>query len=135
VTPLVPTTSLYAAILAVIFVVLSIRTIRTRRRQQIAIGDAGDATMLRAIRVHANFAEYVPLSLVLMYLVEVASANTGLIHGLGLCLVLGRLSHALGVSRPNERFGFRITGMALTFTTILSCSVVLAYLYIRHGVN
>lgn len=128
-------TSLYAAILALIFVALSIRTIRTRRRQKIAIGDAGDATMLRAIRVHANFAEYVPLTLVLIFLVEAAGAGPGVVHGLGLCLVAGRLLHAIGVSQVDERFGLRVAGMALTFATILSCSVFLLFSHIRHAVT
>jgi uncharacterized membrane protein YecN with MAPEG domain len=128
-------TSLYAAILAIAFVVLSIRTIRIRRRQKIAIGDAGDATMMRAIRVHANFAEYVPFSLVLLCLVEVASARPAIVHALGLCLLVGRASHAFGVSQPNEQFGYRVTGMALTFTTILSCSGILLYLYIANSVT
>lgn len=126
-----PTTSLYAAVLSLVFVALSIRAIRTRRRQKIAIGDAGDATMLRAMRVHANFAEYVPLSLVLIYLVEEVSGSAALVHGLGLVLIVGRLSHAYGVSQPDEAFGYRVTGMALTLTTILSCSGILLYLYFR----
>jgi uncharacterized protein len=131
----VPTTSLYAAILALVFVALSIRTIRARRRRRIAIGDAGDATMLRAIRVHANFAEYVPLCLVLIYLVEVATANPGLVHALGLCLVAGRLAHAFGVSQADEVFGFRVTGMTLTFTTLLASSGILLYAFVARGVT
>jgi len=64
-------TLLYAALLGLLFVVLSVRTLLLRRRLSIAIGDAGSESMLRAMRVHANFAEYVPLSLLLIYLVEV----------------------------------------------------------------
>ena len=59
---------LYASILALLFVALSVRTLRLRRSLRIAIGDAGSETMLRAMRVHSNFAEYVPLSLILIYL-------------------------------------------------------------------
>ena len=35
-------------------------------------------------------------------------------------LLLGRLLHAYGVSRPREDFRFRVTGMVLTFTVLLS---------------
>ena len=56
---------LYAALLAVIFVALSVRTLLLRRRLGIAIGDGDDPRMLRAMRAHANFAEYVPFSLLL----------------------------------------------------------------------
>ena len=55
--------AIYAAILALMFVGLSVRTLSMRRRLKIAIGDEGNPTMLRAMRVHSNFAEYVPLGL------------------------------------------------------------------------
>ena len=56
----------YAALLALFFVALSIRTLRLRRELRIAVGDGGNPAMLRAMRVHANFAEYVPLGLILL---------------------------------------------------------------------
>ncbi|HAY26639.1 MAG TPA: glutathione metabolism protein, partial [Candidatus Accumulibacter sp.] len=56
----------YAALLALFFVALSIRTLRLRRELRITVGDGGNPAMLRAMRVHANFAEYVPLGLILL---------------------------------------------------------------------
>ncbi|MEH8130210.1 MAPEG family protein [Aeromonas veronii] len=50
----------YAALLALLFVLLSIRTIRTRHSRKVALGHGDDPAMLRAMRVHANFAEYDP---------------------------------------------------------------------------
>ena len=67
-----PAVSLYAALLAILYAGLSVRTLRLRRQLRIAIGDKGDERMLRAMRAHANFAEYVPLALLLIYLVEIA---------------------------------------------------------------
>ena len=55
-------TPLYAAIIALIFVVLSFRTLLLRRRLGIAIGTGENPILTRAIRVHSNFAEYVPKS-------------------------------------------------------------------------
>lgn len=109
----------YAAILALLYVALSIRTLRLRRTLRIAIGDAGNERMLRAMRVHSNFAEYVPLALILIYLVETLGAQPLLVHGLGLCLLAGRALHAFGVSRQKEDYRFRVAGMALTFTTLI----------------
>ena len=80
-------TPLYAALLALLFVALSVRTLRMRRGLGIAVGDAGDARMLRAMRVHANFAEYVPLALVLMYLLDARGLGEAWLHGLGAALV------------------------------------------------
>ena len=117
--------SLYAALLSILFVALSIRTIRMRRSLKIAIGDSDNPAMLRAMRVHSNFAEYVPLAILLMALVEVGGAATWAVHGLGLLLLAGRLSHAYGVSQIKEVFAFRIAGMVMTFTTILCASLIL----------
>ncbi len=67
-------TPIYAAVLALVFVGLSVRTIRLRRRARIAVGDGGDPRLARAMRVHTNFAEYVPLALLLIYFAESAGA-------------------------------------------------------------
>jgi uncharacterized membrane protein YecN with MAPEG domain len=125
-------TSLYAGILALFFVGLSVRTLRLRRRLRIPIGDAGNGQMLSAIRVHANFAEYVPLSLLLLYLMEVQAASSLMLHGLGTCLAAGRVLHAFGVSKNNEDYRFRVGGMALTLMTIVIES---AYLLIAYTIR
>jgi uncharacterized protein len=109
----------YAALLSLLFVALSVSTLRLRRRLQVAIGDGGDALMLRAIRTHANFAEYVPLGLLLIVACEGLAAPAQLVHGLGVALLAGRVVHAYGVSKQEEVFAFRVTGMALTFTCYL----------------
>lgn len=62
---------IYAALLGIVFLLLSIRTLRLRRRLRIAVGDGGSVLMLRAMRVHGNFAEYVPLALLLIAGTEV----------------------------------------------------------------
>lgn len=110
---------IYAALLVLLFVALSVRTVRVRRRLKIAIGDAGDREMLRAVRVHSNFAEYVPLALLAIYLVEVGGAPALLVHALGGGLLLGRVLHAVGVSRQREQFQYRVAGMLLTFAVLV----------------
>ena len=84
--------------------------------------------MLRAMRVHANFAEYVPLGLLLIAGVEVLSAHAVLVHGLGIVLLIGRLIHAFGVSQEAEVFLYRVSGMALTFTCyFVSAAAIIWY--------
>ena len=121
----------YAAVFALFFIALSIRTLRLRRRLRIAIGDSGDERMLRAMRVHSNFAEYVPFTLLLVLLAETQGANLLLIHGVCLCLLVGRVSHAVGVSQTNEDYRYRVLGMALTFTAIGICAGYLLFGYVR----
>lgn len=119
--------SFYLACLALLYVALSIRTLRTRRRLKIAIGDGGNPVMLRATRVHANFAEYVPIGLLLLVAVEINEAPAALVHLIGVCLLAGRLLHAYGVRQENERFIFRVSGMALTFACYILAALFLLY--------
>lgn len=112
----------YASVLALFFVFLSIRTIRIRRRLKIAVGDSGNQKMLRAIRVHANFAEYTPFSLLLIAFAEFKGPSPILIHFLCLVLLAGRISHAFGVSQEPENFRFRIAGMLMTFAVLILTS-------------
>jgi hypothetical protein len=109
---------IYAALLALLYVYLSVRTIGVRRRVQVALGAGENPEMLRAMRVHANFAEYVPLALILIFLVEAQGTAAWLVHALGAVLLLGRCLHAYGVSQVKETFVFRVSGMAMTFTAL-----------------
>lgn len=125
---------LYAALLGLLFVALSVRTLLMRRSLGIAIGDAGNQRMLRAMRVHSNFAEYVPLSVLLIFFVEASGANPLLVHALGVSVVAGRISHAFGVSQINEQYAFRVLGMALTLTPIIIAAVRLLLVYVSQRV-
>jgi uncharacterized protein len=123
---------LYAALFALLYVGLSVRTLRLRRTLRIAIGDSGNEMMLRAMRVHSNFAEYVPFSLLLILLVEMQAASPVLVHALCLCLLVGRLSHAFGVSQINENHRYRVFGMVLTFTTLVASAMYLTFAYVHY---
>ena len=118
-----PVTALYAGLLAVLFVYLAARVIQLRREGRIAVGDGGNALLLRRMRVHANFAEYVPLALILMALAESLNTWAWLLHIFGAALLAGRISHAYGVSQLHERYVFRTTGMAITFTVIMATAL------------
>ena len=115
-----PITALYAGLLAILFFVLSIRVIGIRRSARVAVGANGNPALLRRMRAHANFAEYVPYVLVLMGLGEGLQAPPLLLHGMGAALVFGRLLHAYGISQIDEKLWLRITGMAITFTVLLT---------------
>lgn len=111
---------LYAALLALLFIYLSAQTIKVRRRVRVAVavGDGGNSEMLRAMRVHANFAEYVPFTLVLLGMLELQASPAWVLHALGVLLLVARCSHAYGVSQSDENFRFRVLGMMGTFSTM-----------------
>ena len=112
-------TTLYAGILALGFALLSVRVIRERRSGVADLGDGGDVGMLRKIRAHANFAEYVPLILVLMALVEAGSASPIVVHAIGCALVLGRILHGYAFSFSSGSPVGRVAGTALTLSALL----------------
>lgn len=117
-------TPFYAAVLALLYSYLSVRTLKLRRKLKIAVGDGGNSNMLRAMRAHANFAEYVPFTLLLIFLLETLTGFSLLVHALGFSLLIGRLVHAHGVSRTPEDFRYRVTGMTLTFVALGGAALV-----------
>ncbi len=124
------TTPLYAAIIGLVFVVLSVRTLLLRRRLGIAIGTGEDPKLTRAMRVHSNFAEYVPLALLLFYFLEIETDADLWIHVLCVSLIVGRILHAYGVSQVEENYRFRMAGMILTLGSIISASTRLIVSYV-----
>lgn len=122
-------TPFYAATLALLFFALSVRTLRLRRKLRIPVGDAGNPEMLRAMRVHANFAEYVPITLLLVLMAEWEGAHHALVHALCVALLLGRLSHAYGVSHVAEDYRYRVFGMGTTFSALVGAATLILALY------
>ncbi|MEE2024861.1 MAPEG family protein [Alkalimonas mucilaginosa] len=123
-------TPFYAALLVLLFIVLAIRVIRLRRRFQVALGDGKHSELSRAIRVHANFVEYVPLTLLLLFFIEQQGSAAWLVHGLGITLLAARVSHAWGVSQLKEQLNFRVTGMLLTFAVLLLSASLLLWQFV-----
>jgi uncharacterized protein len=112
------TTGFYAALLGCMFAVLGLRTVRMRRRLR-------NPEMQRAARIHANFAEYVPFCLGLVYLTEAHGAPAWLLHSLGSLLLLARLSHAYGLDRESMRF--RVVGVTTTLGVLLTACAYLLF--------
>ncbi len=114
-----PVTILYASLLGLLLIVLSFAVSRNRMRAGVSLDDGGDEQLLNAIRAQGNFSEYVPLALLLLLLAEIAGAGSGLLHILGVALLVGRLLHARGMSRPKKVNHFRRIGIILTWLMIL----------------
>jgi uncharacterized membrane protein YecN with MAPEG domain len=118
-----PITALFAGLLAPLYIVLALRVILWRRSARVSLGDGGDPALMRRMRVHANFAEYAPYTLVLMGLAESLRASRWSLAVMGGLLVAGRLLHALGVSRSNEIVVVRIAAMVCTIAAIATAAI------------
>jgi uncharacterized membrane protein YecN with MAPEG domain len=119
-------TPLYAGLLAIWYLVLSYKVVQ-RRGHGFALGDCGDATMLRLMRGHANFAEYVPYILLMMGLLELGRFSIYVIHALGLTLLVARVLHGISLSFTDKWMFGRYWGTALTFGLLLVCGVLCIY--------
>lgn len=120
-------TILYAGILGLVYVALTGFVIRGRYRYKISLGDAGNAAMTKRIRAHGNFAEYVPFALLLLFLTDYVQYAPWIIHVLGVLLVVGRISHAIGLNK--DAFLLRSLGMILTLGVIVVSSLLLIWHY------
>ncbi len=117
-------TGLYAALLALLLLGLAIRVVVLRWRTKTGIGDGGDRGLARAIRVHGNLIEYVPIALVLLLVAELGGASPTLLHTCGIGLVAARIVHAGGLSRSAGASPERVAGTVATFTVIAVLAAV-----------
>src|SRR6185312_12451887 len=119
-------TPLYAGILVLWFVVLSVRVVNIRRRG-VSFGDNNDRAITRVVRAQGNFAEYVPIALLMMGFLEADRYSIYWLHALGIALVVARVLHgaALSFGWP-MRFG-RVAGAALTFIVLIILALQCLY--------
>lgn len=116
-------TSFFAALIAILFLVLSFRVIFYRRGNLISLGDHGDKALETRIRAQANCAEYAPIGLILLGLVEMNGAPASAVIVLGITLTLGRLLHGIGFWGNRPVMAFRVPGMILTTGMIFVAAV------------
>ncbi len=112
------TAALYVGIFGILLIVLSLRVSLVRRDARVALGDGDNEVLLRRIRAHGNFVEFVPIALLLLALAEHTGMGSLLIHLFGLVLLAARISHAYGICQTNEIFVFRMFGTVATLTVI-----------------
>ncbi|MGQ2935802.1 MAG: MAPEG family protein [Sphingopyxis sp.] len=117
-----PVTAFVAAICALLLLATAIDTVRQRLRLKAAFGDHGDAKLISASRSHGNLAEYAPITIILLGLLETARANHLALMVIGAIFLVGRVAHVIGLYTPSEPgkapLG-RQVGVAATFGTLL----------------
>lgn len=122
-------TPLITALLVLLYVVISIMVIRLRYQHKVSLGDADVPELHQMIRAHANFAEYVPLSLLMLWFLETIVFTHLLVLILGVLLIIARICHVIGITRP-PLFRLRQAGMFLTFTVIITAAIRLIWYYL-----
>lgn len=107
------------------FLVITMRIVGSRHKNKVSLGDGDNRELGKLIRGHGNFAETVPLALILMLLLELQGSSATLLHILGIALITGRVLHYLRVTSLVKNMNFRVAGMALTLLVITAASITL----------
>lgn len=116
-------TALYAALLALIGIVLASGSGLLRAKTGVSLGPGEDPRQLVAFRRHGNFAEWVPLTVVLIAILELNGVTGTAIHALGATLVVARIAHPLGLKADDMSGAGRLIGAALTMLVTLVSAI------------
>lgn len=122
----VPTiTGFYLGVLALLYVVLGLQVSRLRRGNRVVFGDGDNIKLRSAIRAHGNFAEYVPIIVLLVALLEMSGLPATRVHLLMGALLAARLLHPLGMYVGPRTMQFqicRVGGITLTLFVLLAAA-------------
>lgn len=121
----VPITGLYAALQTFVAIALITPIGRLRGKYNVSIHAGGHPDLDTAIRRHANWTEHVPFALLLMGLLELNGGSPGLLHGLGIGLLVARVLHPLGLKPDNMRVPLRGLGAIGTLIVTLVAAIAL----------
>ena len=124
---------LFASLHILLLLALAMRVVGHRRSQQIGLGDGGDRTLERKVRVHANFVENVPIALLMLGLLELSALDARLLWAFGGALLFGRLLHAHGLSRTSGYSAGRFYGTVLTWCVLVGEAIAGLVLYATRG--
>ena len=125
---LLPVSLTTAAAAALINFWLGLRVGQVRTAEKISVGDGGNLRLIARMRAQLNFAEYTPIVLILLALIELAREASIWLWVVALIYIVGRVLHAFGMD--GFTFG-RAAGTATTMLTMLGLAVYAALLAYR----
>ncbi|WP_340314679.1 MAPEG family protein [Rhizorhabdus argentea] len=115
---ILPITLTIAGAAAIVNIWLAIRIVTIRLKAKVLIGDGGNSLLASRMRAQLNFAEYTPLVLILIGLIELARGTQTWLWGAGIIYILGRVLHPFGMDKqtPNP---FRAVSMLITWAVLV----------------
>ena len=100
-----------------------IRIVRIRGSEKIIHGDGGNALLMRRMRAQANFIENVPLTLILIGLIEASGKGGQWLAYAGGIYLLARVAHGFGMDAEGANAA-RAGGMLLSLLIQVALAVV-----------
>lgn len=115
----IPATAVLTALCALLLVFLSTHISVLRVRHKVSIGDGGVNPLLRAVRLHGNTAEHVPIFLLLSLVYELSVGTTTFLLAVSASFVLGRLLFTWGMLTKTFTRRRQIGAMATYLTQLI----------------
>lgn len=119
--------ALWVGLHLVLLLVLSMLVVRQRRSHGVVLGDADIPQLTQAVRAFGNASEYIPAGLIAIVVLAMVGAAAPLVHAVGLTLLAGRISHAVGLSRSGGASLPRAAGVILTWLAYILGAVALIF--------
>ncbi len=119
--------ALWAGLHIFLLLVLSVLVTRQRRKHHVSLGDGGVPALQQSIRAFGNATEYVPPALAGLAVLAIAGAPPLLIHPIGLVLFVGRVMHAVGISRSSGATLPRALGTLGTWIAYVAVGAALLF--------
>jgi uncharacterized protein len=113
----------HAALLMLMAVVLAFLVIQRRRVAGVGLGDGGNKALAKAVRVHANFAEYAPFAIAAYILLALGGVPAWFIHSLGIVFLVGRVAHAAGLTQHEGASVGRVVGVVATLLVLIAAAI------------
>jgi uncharacterized membrane protein YecN with MAPEG domain len=119
--------ALWVGLHLILLLVLSVLVVRQRRRHGVVLGDNDIPQLTQAVRAFGNASEYVPAGLIAIAVLALAGATPLVVHVTGLTLLVGRVAHAVGLSRSGGASLPRAAGIVLTWLAYIVAAVALIF--------
>lgn len=119
--------ALYAGLNILLNLILAYRVSANRVRAKVMSGTGDDPALYNANRAHVTNVEYTPIGLIGLAVLHLLAASVWMLHIVGVLLTLGRLLHAIGVSRTSESSPPRLVGTLLTWIALLIAGLACLY--------
>lgn len=117
----VPVTLLYGGLNSLLVVALGLNVSRLRIATRALAGEPQPKELTIPVRAHGNAAEWIPLGLILLLVLELARPDSRFaLHMLGGTFFLARVLHAVGF---HGRARLRVAGATLNYAVLTAMSV------------
>ena len=128
-------TTIFASLFTILYIFLSFRVGYFRGSPVMRLifkmdDKINENKLVRNVRSHGNFSEYVPLFLILLLILEIKN-ETPFLYLLITCLIFlyGRIAHAICFSFYEFNPFLRISGMLFTYLGLAMLSFLIYQLY------